>query len=542
MMRAYHFYLRPAALYLIGLLIISLISQRLFAQQTSNLPVKADTIKHPFKSDCRCVQNFKLPEQTPTGSNYYYPLLKDYATYQQVLDVSGWRLDGGEKTFNAFRCDTSNIYPDDNGNIGSFSIISDSTALIFNHPDNTFGVNLTPCINTPTMFRMSVSLNYHPTLNGFDYKKFDHTARSYLHILLEGKQMDAGDLLENILEKIVNNDSGEGMEPLNRLIKKINKKYNTGISVSYLNRHRQDLFPSLVRRIKAKVPDVEQFIDNEFVNTGNRLHTINAEEENKLGDIFYECCQGIDFKHFDRDRLMPQYFANFNTTTHIGINIDTKILTHWNNVKSKPDIDATGNVLRATILADISDLECSTGAGFTGKIHGICSSTSEITGTGIILDFTQGRLITTHDMAEELLEQHNFPLFETKPVKAQYDRKKLYPKPEIKYDSLLTNFSGLLIEDAVLHFSFKNSTLYSGSKALLVNNKVIAGSMEFNVEPAENGDKKYFKLKNQNQELLTSIPELEGYLKGIGLNQIKLVKTKSTLIIYFKKTLALNPQ
>ncbi|MDB5087512.1 MAG: hypothetical protein JWR09_1506 [Mucilaginibacter sp.] len=541
-MYAYHFSLRLAAPYLIGLIIMPLISQRLFAQQTSNLPVKADTIEHPFKSDCRCVQNFKLPEQTLTASNYYYPLLKDYATYQQVLEVSGWRLAGGGKTFDAIRCDTSSIYPDGNGNIGSFSIISDSTALIFTHPDNTFEVNLTPCINTPTMFRMSVSLNYHPALNGFDYKNFYHTSRSYLNVLLEGKQMNAGDLLENMLEKMVNNDSGDGMEALNRLIKKINKKYNTGISVSYLNRHRQDLFPSLVRRIKAKVPDVERFIDNEFVNTGNRPHTINAEEESKLGDIFYECCQGIDFKHFDRDRLMPQYFADFNTTTHIGININTKILARWNNVKSKPDIDATGNVLPATILADISEAECSTGAGFTGKIHSICSSSSEIAGTGIILDFTQGKLITTNDMAEELLEQNNFPLFEIKPVTAQYTRKKNFQKPEIKYDSLLTNFSGLVIEDAVLHFSFKNCTLYSDSQTLLVNNKMIAGSMEFNIEPAENGDKKYFKLKNHNQELLTSVPELEGYLKGIGLNQIKLVKTKSTLIIYFKKTSALNPQ
>ena len=162
------------------------------------------------------------------------------------------------------------------------------------------------------------------------------------------------------------------------------------------------------------------------------------------------------------------------------------------------------------------------------------TSRMEITGTGITLSFDYADLIDGRNNPN--FDKHNYPLFllnQPKSKKLNIDGIRI-----LKYDSLINNFSGLLVRAAKIYIPFRNTTITADVKELIINNRLISGSILITIEQLTTDKNPAFKLTAENQTMSTNITEIETCLKKRGLKDLSFQETSHTLFINFKKTYA----
>jgi hypothetical protein len=470
----------------------------------------------------------------PTSGNFFYPQLQTITNYADFVAVTGWQLPGKEKAFSSLFA--KNYMPE----VGSgeqnaiLTILSYKSPIKLIHPDDSFTINLTPCVSGNHIFDVPLVVHYsNPVLrydHRFDYKKFNHSARAYLHLFIAiGARSE--DILKRLLEDKVDNDDNR-LTGFSKFIDTVNKKYGLGITIEATDKSivKQNI-PGIIQQIEHKKIKPEIFITNEFIVTDDTQHAINDKEKERLQSAVDDFIHFTGFDDFDKNFLQPKCNAGAEVK-RIDIEINKEVLRKWDDMKRGPVLDSAGKSVRLPILTDVAKLDFSTQQGVDAKITGICPTTAEITGTGITLYLENAELIDK--LNHPNFDEHNYPLF----LLGKPGGKKLNGDGMVifEYDTLLNNFSGLLVHTAKIYIPFRNNTITGEAQELIVNNKLISGTISIAIHQLPNNKNGEIKLQEGNKTIVTNIREVESSLKKHGITSLKLQKQSNSLYIFFKKT------
>jgi len=176
------------------------------------------------------------------------------------------------------------------------------------------------------------------------------------------------------------------------------------------------------------------------------------------------------------------------------------------------------------IFADVKELSLSSRDGFKLDMNNVCSSPTVITGTEVGINFSQANVLGDHKHNIEQLNYNWYPQFAKSITPSQIT---------IKYDSLLTNFTGIFVKDA--RFTINSSTnrlKFTGSNVIL-NNNMVAWSATFDIAPSNPG----LVLVDTEQESkkIMSLTDLLLKLKQAGLNVAMQQVINNKVLLYFKK-------
>ncbi len=454
----------------------------------------------------------------------YIPPLNLLIPDDSFSKMTGWKYIGkdniGESVFSEGLRYTSTF----DGAFYSMVIIAYEPIRLI-HPDNTFALNLTPCANENNTHELPVHAGYKHLINkyipGYDYKSFDKSAQSYFKVLLNMY----GGTEEEILNKVLFNYEMTDIQPF---ISTVNSKYNIEIELDSLN--EEETISNILSELERKNIDFSDFILTEFILTDSSHHTINDVEKSRMYFIFSERIGNFTFENID-SVIYPQVTATI-TTKNIGIEINENVIRRWDAIKNEPAKDQKGKFLPANILADITTLNYTTSKGIEVPIKDVCVTRSEIAGTSILLNFTKAQLCSSKEKHSNILEYSNYPLFITDSVPGREYRK------QYVYDSLLTGFTGLMIQDGTLNIPFKNRVITVSGSNIILNNKFISGSFKLPIDDMVDSLKTTSTLKIPIVEsfIETTMDELDEYFKNIGLKDLKFVRDGRFLKVFFKKT------
>lgn len=398
------------------------------------------------------------------------------------------------------------------------------------HPKNAFTVNLSPC-QKDNETEVPLSIVYTHSIKkydrGFEHESFDRSAKSYLEVLMEMAGIDEDDLLEQCLFH-------SSVLDLPAFIKKINKRYGTTIVLA--EDDEEATLQHIQQGLAQKKIALLDFILQEFVfsNGATKTHPITKDEGAKLEEAF-----GAYLGHFtiqDLDRIIyPRIVATIEIP-HLGIELNNKLLHRWDALRKQPLVDKKGIPLAPTILAELdpkSPLQFESDKGIRQPLHRVCFTRSEIAGTGILLHFSKARLVDGSGWEE--LNVTNYPHLITDTVYKKVEGMQI---PVYTYDTLLTKFAGLVLEDAQLFIPFQQQVLTATSSNLLVNNRLLTGSLLLPLSKTSLGTNTTNKLwlKTDGEAIETSLPALEKHFRSLGLNSLRLVLYDTEVVVHFIKT------
>lgn len=489
-------------------------------------PVKDEETPNGIKTNnitCECLQQTEKEKGLPG-------LMTDLVSYDAFKKFTGWEFAGKENFYDKLFYKGLQVSLNNGG--GLYAL----TGLVYKpirlmHPAKTFTINITPCATTNIGTELPIKVNYEQNIKkyipGFDEDSFDRTATAYTNVLLRIAGVDDKDILHKLLFNYMTDD-------INSFISKINATY--GLTITTNAGNEEKLVEDILKGLDSKKIAFADFIVTQFVQTDNLPHPLNEKEELALIDIFSDRIGGFSVETLNRF-IYPQVRASIDTKK-IGIEIDEKIIRRWDGIKKKPLTDQNGKFIPANILADVPSLGYSTQDGINVTLKDVCFTHSEITGTGILLNFNKATLVTVSNYHEYKLNNINYPLFITdstffpgQPMaQAHY---------EYKYDPLITSFSGLLINDATVQLPGTKKMIPAIGRNIIINNKLISGVLIFQAETLI--DSKTFptapNIKTGDQPFEVSMQELQQAVQKLGINNYRFVNERGQLKMYFKKIL-----
>ncbi len=487
---------------------------------------KSDNSQEKFKINSTTCECFQVMEK----QNALTPSLKTLVSYREFKEIIGWQCFGNEKSFNEIFFKNLQTTSSRDAAFYSLTAIAYKPIRLVN-PDKSFGINLTPCTDEKNIFELPVDINYTHGIKkyipDFEYKEFDHTAKSYLNVFINIAEIEEKELLEKVLFDYTEVD-------LKDFFSKVNQEYKTQIKLN--DESPEESIKKIKEELQKKSINISDFVLNEFILSEKTIHKINDSEAERFEMIFSKWLGNFTIDDIDKGIIYPKINATF-TAKNIGIDISENIIRKWDALKNKPATDKGEKFIPATILADASGVKYSNIDGFSASMNNICFTRSEITGTGILLSFSQAILTTAKYEYPHNLEFHNYPLFVLDSI---FENSEPIYGYVYNYDTLLTNFSGLLIKSGTFNIPFKNKIITANGSNIILNNKLISGTILFrtyNLTDSKTIPAKIQIGADEKITIETTIEELEKYFKDSGLTDFKFDKEGGYLKMYFKKVL-----
>jgi hypothetical protein len=531
-MNKFYFYKPPGSVlsWLAGFMALLLVPDFSFGQQMAPAGFNQAVL-----GKCHCTDNIISPKK---GTRFYQSI-STFTNYSELQQATGWMLSGKEKTFKSLYFE--NFHSDIGSSSGQeffMSVVAINTSVEFTHPDNTYTINLTPCINDAHIFKLPFTLDRsYDILNydrNFNYKDFDHTSQAYLRIIFLRLALQPDIVLKGLLTEMIDND-GPKLPRFSRFIKIINKKYNISVPEASLDTVKdQTYIPLIFAAIKSKYINPEEVINDEFVSTGQTSHPMNTTEKANLLAILNQFYEGeFDLDNIDDELLRPKYSVELQVK-HIGIELSDKVIRAWDVANKRPVLDSNKKTSRSTILAEVSDLEFSSDKGTSAKVKNVCFPTSEISGTGILLNFNHAKMVDIYNQTETGFSKYNYPLFRIV-LKPMNKNKPADDVTVAAYDTLITKFSGLLVEDALISIPFKSDTIHTSVKNLIMNNKLISGEIVIKTEQVHDPSNENISINTRIGIMVVNIKELQKTLNNKGIKDLRFDRNKDSVVVFFKK-------
>jgi hypothetical protein len=496
-------------------------------EQELQKTTKFDILKEEFKIDSTTCECFQMMEK----QNGFSPLLNTLLSYKDFKELIGWQFFGNENSYNRIFFKNLQNLTNRDAAVYSLTAIAYKPIRVVN-PNKSFGINLTPCTDEKNIFELPITINYVHSIKkyipDFEYKDFNHTAKSYLNVLINIAEIEEEELLGKVLFDYSEID-------LKDFITKINQEYKTQIILN--GKSKEERIKEIVKELKEKKFNINDFVLNEFILSEKTIHKINDTETQQLEIIFSEWLGYFSIDDIEKGMIYPKIDANF-TTKNIGIDISENIIRRWNGLKNKPVTDKSGKFIPASILADVSEVKYSNNEGFSVSMNNVCFTPSEITGTGIMFLFSNATLTNPNLEYPDKLELYNYPLFI---MDSMVENSKLIIGDLYNYDTLLTNFSGLFIKSGTFTIPFKKKKITANGSNIILNNQLISGTILFQTFGLTDSKTTPIKIQlgaNEKITLNTTVEELEKYFKSIGLTDFKIEIEDGQLKMYFKKVLS----
>lgn len=498
---------------IIFFLFSTLLSQVIFAQREyQNI---TDTINF---ENCTCTSYKTI------SKGRYIPPLSLWLKYEDFKNASDWTFKNGKEDFDK-------LYFIDSYSHGSSSMATLSQIIVSSypikliHPQETFTINLSPFHNEPENYLYKNTLNkYHSRyFNKYNrkYEDFNYSAKAYFDYL-NNRESNI-----HLSEFFIKEIEWWSFERIEMLITTINNKYNTNLDIHYFEKLGFDDYDGdfigaeeLANQLAEPYTLMEDIILNEFVLTDTTAHKINNEEFNTLKKVFDYRYSSIE--KFNAEHIHLQYSINLSEV--IGIEIDPKIIRKFDLKHKKPIQDSLNNFVPPNILIENNGLFYSYKKGVKKyqkkNILKACIENSEITGTGVLVDFKKAEIIARKIFPSRFkrkdVEEENYPL--------------LLDSVTMKYDTLITHFSGLKMDTANLDFPFKNKYLKFNAFDIVINNNLITGRVEIPFEVLKNEKLKIFSKENT---LKMSFDELKMFFSDLGFDKLQVLKKNELIEIHF---------
>lgn len=483
------------------------------------------------KNDCTCVSDEEL-----ANKGRYMPPLSLMLDQEKFNKAANWRLVNDYESIRFI-----NMHSGFN-----MSLVSKNPFQL-KHKNNAFTLNFTPCdpkneFYIIPQFFIDLKKQDQRDLN----EDFDYSAFAYFDYLISGINMREGihpkAVLKGILEEhfFYIHDSDTSNE-FKLFIREINIKYDINIKeyeVLYTEKGMNTV-DEFIQELENTQIDISKFIVNEFVSTEKSAHRINQEEKRRLKDIFsiHEDLffEKIDFKL--KNQLYNGYiFSGNDDQNKVTVEINTAILRKWNATANQPELDADGNEVMADILMHTDGFKFSNYSKDEMEINDFCTSISEITGTGVLIEFDKAELVfpqkeITYNYHNLALNVKDYPLF-----RDHQNEEGSYQNITKIYDPELTNFSGLLISNSNIQMPIDGILLAVRGKNIILNNHFVSGILKMKKEVSiEKSDE--FRLSTNKSPLKISKDELVQHFKNIGIGHVEIEIKEESILIYFKKEL-----
>ena len=298
----------------------------------------------------------------------YYPALQQFGTYTMFTKLIPWKLVGGEEAFNNLFCKNFQESSSTSGAAvwRAFALTSRNPILLFNHPQDSIGINLTPCQTQFYEFYVNATFEYPISthVRNYDFEKeFDNYAQSYVDVLCT---VFGYNLLEQVFEYMKEDE-------IRQVIDQINKKYKTDVVYDEDGEYI-DYLPIV---LYEKRISFSEFIADMFVKTDEQIRPINEIEEERINNIF-----GVYTSYRSIEAVKKLITPTIRMSSHegyISFIINSKMLHKPNNSKDKTATE---------ILTKISHFSFDTENGLNPNIEEICLPQSEIAGTGVLIAYT----------------------------------------------------------------------------------------------------------------------------------------------------------
>lgn len=517
---------------------------KLFPQDTSKLVlVNGDFLNKKPYIFCECDTNTKNHKYIPGSISN---LLGSLSNNESVTFFKEHIIADTSKFSNIRICDIYSPYSSMDEYF-TCDLLSFKYSIKSKFGKDNFTMNLTPCKNpnfhdgyviSPT-FSQRYYGHFSPEY-GFDYKTFDSTTFAYFNIAVE-IYPNVSDLLQFVVENYHDLDLPESinldlnkvksgdvvLENKKNIAQLLNQKYD--LDIKYKQAEPLYIF---IDQIEGQfryddINTVKMIYETFILAEDSSVHKITEKEKKRIEKIFDLTTEEIE------DVIIP--YQNFHLyDLKIGIEIDGKIVEKYME-KEKTDIDSS-----FSFLADCQELIYSNKSGLQYFVNNICFPVAKISGTNITIHSDKVNLIQT-------LDDHNKGLFFTEYNYPQFIIDSVYHDSEpylgyiYKYDSLLSSFSGIAIENASFTIPYKNHIIISEAQKVLINNHFIAGTLYLNLyedKKDKSNNKNHIFLKDsKNKKIKTTKNEIKKYFKEIGFDKI-IIKGGGKgqyLIIHFAK-------
>ncbi|MDR2204703.1 MAG: hypothetical protein LBE36_00860 [Flavobacteriaceae bacterium] len=339
------------------LLLCTLISAQ-YSAQNSKTEYSADY------DTCFCKKN-----ETVNRSPVYFPQLVDLKSYNMFSKLIPWKLAGGEEAYSKLFYKNYQFSINTSGSaIWEYYILVTpiKPVLSFTHPENSIGINLTPCQSQFRDFNITGTTEY-PIMRYMRYdfeKDFDHYSQSYVDILCR--------MIDSEREILPQALAYKNKNEIESIIAQINKKYKADVVYDDDGEYL-DYIPIVLS--EKKIP-FSQFINDIFIKTDDEIRPINETEKTRINNIFNTFSAGNAMDTVLK--LITPVIRFSSDAEYISLIIDEKMLHQTNSQKNTA----------TEILVGISSLTFETKTGFSLQIDKICLPQSEIADTGILISGT----------------------------------------------------------------------------------------------------------------------------------------------------------
>ncbi len=462
-------------------------------------------------------------------AEFYPGRIKDMLSYKDFVSATGWQSLGSDSLY------TDLFYYNFSSTVNYDDVAYSFTLVAFEpvrllYPDRNFGLNFTPCQSNDVSLDLPMYIgfnkpmwNYRPD---FDYKTFDHSARSWFEILGEVAQMPDSEILLRLLKY-------RSETELRKIIAAVNKKYRISIKID--PEDEDATAQNILTALERKNIEAGNFILQEFIQTSPRSSgKVNATEARRLAELFGERFQYQTLAEIERTFLRTQIRAGFEAK-QVGFEVSDKIIRRWDSIKKQAAINSQGKTEATTILLDTPEISYTNEKGLEAEIKSVCLTPTEITGTGILLHFSQAEMIASDYQQFNRLPYYHHPLFITDST--VYRSHEIPHQYNYTYDTLIMKFTGLYVPEATFEIPFKGQVLNVKGLKLLLNNNLLSGTLEIPVIPQPLVQKGKVKIKVGAQEETVTLQELKANFVRIGLKQVKLVQEPEKVLVYFRKGL-----
>lgn len=491
---------------------------------------KIETHKHK-KNICNCNS-----DEVVEKKGRYKPPISLLLDYDKFISVSNWTLEN----------DYDSIYFTNKYSGYRMSLVSKKPIRI-THKNKALTLNITPCNYKNEFYKVPSFIVDLKERDRRDLiKDFDYSAYAYFDYLTSGTNMRDGIHPNNVLKGILEeqffhfNDSNTSNE-FKSFIKNVNTKYKTNIK-EYENLYNEDginTVDEFIEELENSQIDISNFIVREYILTDTTNHRINKEEKRKLKDIFSINDDAI-FKQIDfklKNQLYDGYLNENKGNLRVAIEINTDIIKKYYPTTLMPLSDFSGKDITADILAYTNGFRFSNYEKDKMKIDSLCTTMSEITGTGILLEFDNASMVfpkkeMSYNYSSSPLDLKNYPLFKNNHEhenKNDYDYSKLY-------EPSLTNFTGLMVPNANIQIPINGFMLAVKGKNIIINNQFISGAFEIK-KLSKNNFNSELELATDKSPIKLSKTDLINHFKNIGLRQIKIKMNEDLIQVFFKKEL-----
>jgi hypothetical protein len=405
------------------------------------------------------------------------------------------------------------------------------------HKNNALTLNLTPCdfkdeFYVVPYFGVNLIRQDKRDLD----EDFDYSAFAYFNYLTSGTNMRDGIYPEKLLKEILEErffyiSESDTSNDFKLFIREINMKYETNIKENIV----LNTVDEFVVELKNSLINISDFIVKEYVLTEKTTHRINNEEKLRLKNIFW-IYNDLIFEQIDF-QLKNQLYDGYIEGETIGVEMNTDIIRKWNATTHKPMLDADGKDIIADILVYSDGFMFSNYDTDKIKIDSLCSSISEITGTGILLEFDKAKLVfpqkeISYNYRNLPLNVKDYPLFKKSDEEEKtndYDMTKFH-------EPSLTNFTGLMIPFSNIQIPINDVMLAVKGNNIIINNLFISGSFEIKGHSTNNLSNQ-LELSTDKSPIKISTDDLIAYFKNIGIGQVEIKINENSIAVFFKKEL-----